>query len=251
MTAWYEDDAFWRDNYEVMFSDDSFRRAAEDIDRVLALAGNDPRRVLDLCCGPGRHTIPLAQKGIEVTAVDLSSFLLNRARENAGAAKVAPEFVQGDMRSFMRPNAFDAVLNLYTSFGYFEDRRDDERVLTNIFTSLRPGGTTVIDVIGKELQGRRGHQITDLPDGSTCIQRIQLVNEWTTLKSEFLLVRGDSTRRYHFTHRLYSGYELRTAMEAAGFDVSLFGDFEGNAYGPQSLRLIAVGRKPATASPAS
>ncbi len=248
MTAWYENDEFWRDNYEVMFSEDAFRRAAEDVDRVLALTGTDARSVLDLCCGPGRHTIPLAQKGLEVTAVDLSPFLLERASENARAARVAPEFVRADMRSFVRPNAFDAVLNLYTSFGYFEDRNDDEQVLANIFESLRPGGTAVIDVIGKELQGRRGDRITDLPDGSTCIQRIQIVDEWTTVKSEWLVVRGDSARRYCFTHRLYSGRELRDAMEVAGFEVSLFGDFAGSEYGPQSLRLIAVGRKPATAA---
>lgn len=251
MTAWNEDEGFWRDNYDLIFSDDAFRRAADDIDQVLALSGNDPRHVLDLCCGPGRHTIPLAQKGLEVTAVDFSAFLLDRAREHARAAQVTPEFVRADMRSFVRPNTFDAVLNLYTSFGYFEDRHDDERVLTNIFESLRPGGTAVIDVVGKELQGRRSDRITDLPDGSTCVQRIQVVDEWTTLKSEWFVVRGDSARRYRFTHRLYSGFELRTAMEATGFEVSLFGDFAGNEYGPQSLRLIAVGRKPATAAPAS
>jgi SAM-dependent methyltransferase len=246
MTVWYEDEAFWRDNYEVMFSREAFGRAAEDIDRLLALSGNDPRRVLDLGCGPGRHTIPLAQKGLEVTGVDLSSFLLDKARENARAVHVTPEFIRSDMRSFVRPNAFDAVLNLYTSFGYFENRYDDERVLTNIFESLRPGGTAVIDVIGKELQGRRGDRIINLSDGSTCVQRIQVVDEWTTLKSEWFIIRGDSARRYQFNHRLYSGFELRTAMEAAGFEVSLFGDFAGNEYGPQSLRLIAVGRKPAS-----
>ena len=134
--------------------------------------------------------------------------------------------------------------DLYTSFGYFESRHDDKRVLTNIFDSLRPGGTAVIDVMGKELQGRRGDRITDLADGSTCVQRIQVVDDWATLKSEWIVIRGESARRYQFNHRLYSGFELRTAMEAAGFEVSLFGDFAGNEYGPESLRLVAVGRKP-------
>jgi len=64
------------------------------------------------------------------------------------------------------------------------------------------------------------------------------------LKGEWFVVRGDSVRRYCVTHRLYSGFELRKAMEATGFEVSLFGDFAGNEYGPHSLRLIAVGRKP-------
>jgi SAM-dependent methyltransferase len=251
MPAWYEDEEFWRDNYEVMFSADAFRRAAEDIDHVLALTANEPRRVLDLCCGPGRFTIPLAQKGLALTAVDLSPFLLDRARENARAAHVNAEFVQADMRSFVRPNSFDAVLSLYTSFGYFDDRRDDERVLANIYENLRPGGTTIIDVIVKELQGRRGDRVTDLSDGATCVQRIQVVDDWTAVKAEWLVVRGDSARRYRFTHRLYSGFELRTAMEGAGFKVSLFGDFGGTPYGPESLRLIAVGQKPDAAAPRS
>lgn len=249
MTAWYEDDEFWRDTYQVMFSDDAFRLAAEDAEQIVSLGGTHARRVLDLCCGPGRHAIPLAQKGFAVTAVDTSSYLLDRARENARAAQVMPEFVRADMRSFVRSNAFDMVLNLYNSFGYFEDRSDDDRVFSNIFESLCPGGKTVIDVNPKELQGRRGDRVVDLPDGSTCVQRIQVVDEWGSLESEWLMVRGDSVRRYRVTHRLYSGFELRTAMEAAGFEVSLFGDFSGTTYGPQSSRLVAVGRKPVTLAP--
>jgi len=244
MAAWYEDEDFWRDNYHVVFSDDAFRRAAEDVDRIVSLSPTHPRRVLDLCCGPGRHTIPLAQKGLSVTAVDASAYLLDRARERALAAQVMPEFVRADMRSFTRSNAFDIVLNLNTSFGYFEARSDDDRVIANIFESLCPGGVTVIEVNPKELQARRGDRVVDLPDGSTCVQRIQVVDEWSTLESEWRMIRGDSVRRYRFTHRLYSGFELRTGMEAAGFEVSLFGDFSGTAYGPRSAQLVAVGRKP-------
>lgn len=242
---WFEHDAFWRDTYEVMFSPDSFRRASEDVDCVLSLAGTTPRQVLDLCCGPGRHAIPLAQKGLAVTAVDLSHFLLDVARKNARDVGVSLEFIHSDMRHFVRPSAFDLILNLNTSFGYFESRDDDMKVLSNMFQSLRPGGTVVIDVVGKELIGRRGDRITDLSDGSTCIQRIQIVNEWTALDSEWILVRQDFARRYRFTHRLYSGYELRVAMESVGFEASLFGDFAGSPYGPDSQRLVVAGRKPA------
>jgi SAM-dependent methyltransferase len=247
MTMWYEDDDFWRENYEVMFSDEAFRRATEDVDRLLSLIGTPPRQVMDLCCGPGRHAIPLAQRGIEVTAVDLSPFLLDKARENARIAGVSVEFVHSDMRRFARLNAFDAVLNLYTSFGYFPSREDDNRVLANIYASLRPGGVVVIDVVGKELQGRRGDRITDLPDGSTCIQRIQISDEWSMLDSEWILIRHDCARRYRFAHRLYSGFELRQAMEHVGFRVVLFGDLAGTPYAADSLRLIAIGRRPALA----
>ena len=164
---WYEQDDFWRDNYEVMFSADSFRCAAEDVDRVLSLTGAAPRQVLDLCCGPGRHSIPLAQTGLAVTAVDLSSFLLDAARKNARAAGVSLEFIHSDMRHFLRPRSFDLILHLYSSFGYFDSRDDDMKVLSNMFETLRPGGTVTMDVVGKELIGRRSDRITELPDGST------------------------------------------------------------------------------------
>ena len=68
---------------------------------------------------------------------------------------------------------------------------------------------------------------------------------WTVLDSEWILVRHDAARRYRFKHRLYSGLELRRAMERAGFKVDLFGDLAGGSYGAESLRLVAVGRKSA------
>ena len=247
MTSWYANDEFWRENYLVMFSDEAFRRAVDDVDHLLSLTGSQPRQVLDLCCGPGRYLIPLAQRGVSVTGVDLSPFLLEKARENVLAAGVSAELVYSDMRRFIRPNAFDLVLSLYTSFGYFDERDDDATVLSNMFASLRPGGAMVIDVLGKELLGRRGDRVTDLADGSTCIQRIQVTHDWTTLDSEFILLRGNSALRYRFTHRLYSGVELRQAMEAVGFEVSLFGDFAGSPYGYDARRLVAVGRKPGDA----
>jgi SAM-dependent methyltransferase len=125
--------------------------------------------VLDLCCGPGRHAVGLAQKGFGVTAVDLSPLLLEKARQHAVTSDTNVEFVLADMRSFVRPNAFDLALNFFTAFGYFADRADDQKVLTNIYSSLRPGGCVVIDIISKELLARRYEsRVVDMPDGSIC-----------------------------------------------------------------------------------
>ena len=107
MSAWYQEESFWRHGYPFMFSEEAFARGAQEAERALALSGVEARLVLDLCCGPGRHTVPLALKGIDVTAVDLSPFLLERAKENAGKANVTPEFVLADMRTFVRPDTFD------------------------------------------------------------------------------------------------------------------------------------------------
>src|SRR5687767_11640881 len=132
MPAWFQDESFWRHGYGFMFSEDAFARAPQQVEQALALANvQEARRVLDLCCGPGRHTVPLALKGLDVTAVDLSPFLLGRAQEHAQQANVTVEFVLQDMRKFVRSNAFDVAFNLFTSFGYFDDRNDDRAVLAN------------------------------------------------------------------------------------------------------------------------
>ena len=83
----------------------------------------------------------------------------------------------------------------------------------------------------------------DLPGGALCVQRIKIVADWSCMQSEWIYMRNGATRTYRFSHRLYSGQELRDLLEAANFEVSLFGDFDGRPYGPESTRLIAVGRK--------
>jgi SAM-dependent methyltransferase len=231
-----------------MFSEDAFARAPQQVEQALALANVEARRVLDLCCGPGRHTVPLALKGLDVTAVDLSPFLLGRAQEHAQKAKVTVEFVLEDMRTFVRPNTFDVAFNLFTSFGYFDERDDDRAVLANVHQSLRPGGVFVVDMMGKEIVSRGwGSKVDELPDGSVWVQRPQIVDDWTRMKHEDIFIVDGTVYRFEFTHRLYSGQELRDIMVSAGFaDVSLFGDLEGHPYAPGATRLVAVGRKTST-----
>src|SRR5262249_13735032 len=143
MGEWFEDESLWPDFYQVMFSEDRFRLGEEQVPRILNLAGMSERHdlaVLDLCCGPGRHAIPLAKRGLRVTGVDRTRFLLDRAREGARLADVTIEFVEADMREFRRPRAFDLALSLLTSFGYFATDEEDSHVLRNVQASLGPQG---------------------------------------------------------------------------------------------------------------
>src|SRR6185437_13953181 len=73
---WFENDDFWRDFYPFMFSDERFAATPDEVSRILALTQCAGGSVLDLCCGPGRHSIELAQRGFKVTGVDRSPFLL-------------------------------------------------------------------------------------------------------------------------------------------------------------------------------
>ena len=242
-----EDEGFWERVYPVMFSPDRFEGAFEEAEQLLELAGVKGGRLLDLCCGPGRHAIPLAQAGMQVTGVDLSEYLLNEARARADQAKVAVEWVREDMRKFVEPRAFDVVVNLATSFGYFAVQADDMKVLKNMVESIHDEGVVVLDMVGKEALAERlplNRQPTREHDGSLLIQRVEVHDDWGRARSEWLLIRGNEVRRFRMEHTLYSGHELRERMNWAGLsDVKLYGGLDGRPYGPGAERLVAVGRK--------
>lgn len=243
---WFESEDFWRDFYPYIFSAERFAAAKEEIDRIVALTRCHRGSLLDLCCGPGRHTVEFAQRGFQVTGVDRTPFLLNRAREHAAAVGVSIEWVQEDMRNFVRPGAFDLVCNLFTSFGYFEDEGDDLRVLRNIHQSLKQNGVLVIETLGKERLAQiwKDTVSTELEDGSLMIQRHEILDGWCRLWNEWILLKDGRTRRFTFEHTIYSGRELKDRLLSAGFQqVQLFGDLLGSPYNLEAMRLVAVARK--------
>ncbi len=243
---WFEDEEFWRELYPYMFPAERFAAAPEQVAQVLALSGCSRGKVLDLCCGPGRHAVEFAKHGLEVTGVDGSQFLLDRARERARDAGVSAEWVQEDMRRFRQPAKFDLACNIFTSFGYFADETDDLRVLRNIWESLQGGGVFVIDVISKERLARNWKEslVTEYADGALLFQRPQVREDWNRLENEWILVKDGRSRSFRFEHAIYSGRELKDRLVACGFkDVKLYGDLEGSCYGVDARRLVAVARK--------
>jgi SAM-dependent methyltransferase len=243
---WFEDESFWRDLYPYMFPEEQFKLADQQVDKILALVRPQGRSVLDLCCGPGRHSTSLATKGFAVTGVDRTKFFLKRAKERANAAGVSIELVQADMRDFVRSAAYDLVLNMYTSFGLFSKIEDDLKVLRNIYESIKPGGVCLMDMVGKEWLAQTLQLTTssEEPDNSVLIQRRKILNDWTRMQNEWILIKDGQTRTFRFDHTIYSGQELKDRLYRAGFQrVELFGDLDGTEYGLKSRRLIAAGSK--------
>lgn len=247
MVDWYADQTFWERAYPVLFSEDRFAQADGESAEILDLTGVRDGRVLDLCCGPGRHAVALARRGFEVTGVDLTPYLLQKAQEHARASEVEVEFIQQDMRDYVSPGTYDLVLNLFTSFGYFATEGEDMQTLKNMVESLNDDGVLVIDVLGKEALAEQLHanrNPVEEKDGSLLIQRLSVEQDWCRAKSEWLLIRGDNLDRIEFEHTLYSGKELRELMNWAGLSqVELYGSLDGRSYGPGAKRLVAVGRK--------
>jgi SAM-dependent methyltransferase len=242
---WFENEAFWQTFYPYMFGERKMAAAPVEVERVLALSGVERGRVLDLCCGPARHSLILAQRGFQVTGVDRSPFLLGKAREATAGADV--ELVEADMRDFVRPGAFDLALSLFTSFGYLDTREEDLTVLRNVRASLKKGGVFVIDVMSKEyvISQRQSTHWEQLPGGEIQVSHYDVFPGWGRIRVQWLLIEGERARRFEFEHNAYSGQELAALLERAGFaDVQIFGGLDGSPYDAAATRLVARATAP-------
>ena len=202
-------------------------------------------KVLDLCCGTGRISAEFARSGFEVTGVDFTESFLNTAIEDAQYENLNIEYILADARDFVRPNYFDAVVNLYISFGYFADQKDDFKIISNAYKSLKKGGSFIIETLGKETAVRDFVECEWFErDGYTVLTEYEPLEAWTFLKNRWILLKGEKRTDKTFTQRLYAASELRTMLAEAGFaKVEIYGDWDENPYDQYSKRLIAAGRK--------
>lgn len=246
MTAWYEENTFWMRTADLLFSKAHWERAPAEVARMVDLLKlEQPAHVLDIPCGPGRHSIELAQLGFGVTGVDLTAAYLENARQLADNYKTEIELVQADMRAFVRDEAFDVVINMYTSFGYFEDPEDDNRVLENWFRCLKKGGLLLIDLMGKEVLARiltpnRWKEYNN----KIIIEKPSITQNWGWVQNEWIIIDESGTHTFNLGHRLYSAVELIGAVEKVGFrSVEVFGGLSGVPYDDKAERLVLVATK--------
>ncbi len=249
MTAWYDDDLFWETLERFFFSHfrnaDMAEQELEQIGRLVSLPSGG--EILDLGCGPGRHALPLARRGYAVTGVDRTARYLERARADAAAEGLAVTFVQEDMRRFTRPDAFDAVLNLFSTFGYFETREDDDSVLRSAFTSLKPGGVIVMEMLGKEQIARDFQERIWYPSAGSedlLLEHHEVLDGFRGIANTWTVIRDDVRHTFQVTVRIYSGVELEDALHRAGFrQVRLYGSLDGTPYDHDADRLVAIAEK--------
>jgi len=238
------DDSVWAVGRHSIFPAGAFGAAPAEMAACLKLAGvTTAVDVLDLPCGPGRHSLPLARVGHRVTAVDLTPSYLDELREAAGDLDI--DIVEADMREFARPRSFDLILNLYHSFGYFDDPEDDRRVLRNMAASLRPGGALVMDLMAQEVIARDLQPYNErlLDDGTLVREESLLSDAGDWLHSTWTYLRPGERHEFDMSHRLYSAAALRRELRAAGFaSVELFGGLDGRPFDDRAVRLVALAR---------
>ncbi len=244
--AWHEDENFWKGVYPILFSKERWRNTPEEVEKVITLLNLTPGcRILDLCCGPGRHSLELAARGFHVTGVDRIAFYLKKAKEKADSQGLNIELIEDRMEHFLRPGFYDTVLSLLTSFGYFEDPKDDQLVLINIHSSLKKGGKLLMDLMGKEVmarifQERDWHE----ENGTLILEERKVSNDWSWSENRWIVIKGETRKDFRFAHRIYSAVELSALLKECGFkSVHAYGDLGGSPYGHEARRLIIVAEK--------
>jgi 2-polyprenyl-3-methyl-5-hydroxy-6-metoxy-1,4-benzoquinol methylase len=190
----------------------------EDVEKIVELLDLPPgAEILDCPCGHGRIANALAARGFRVTGLDASEFFLERARADASSRGVEVEYVQGDMRAIPWRGRFDALVNWFTSFGYFSDDQN-KAVLAQFHNALKPGGKFVLETLNITrllLNFQPQHFIER--DGDLMADEIQLDVENSRTLTERFVARAGRTRKTHFVVRWFGVPELRDWLEEAGF----------------------------------
>ncbi len=243
---WYEDKSFWKTVAPMLFNQKRLGAAAEEVDHIIKLSGvRKGAKILDLCCGIGRHSLELARRGYYVVGVDLTEKYLAKARRQAKSEGLNVQFVRNDMRRFCLLEGFNAVINMYTAFGYFENPTEDRRVLANVYRSLRKGGALIIDMIGKEILARIYCERTwHEENGRIFLQEHKVRQDWSWIDNRWIILEKGRRRESRFGHRIYSAAEIAGLLKDCGFSsVSIYGDLAGAEYDHNAKRLIAVAKK--------
>jgi SAM-dependent methyltransferase len=241
---WFQ--RWFGDDYLLVYEHRDDAEAERDIlfaERALGLAGD--MLVLDLCCGSGRHSHPLARRGLRVVGLDYSEQLLSIARKTQYPGEPWPVFIRADARVLpFRKGVFDAVLNLFTSFGYF-DHCGNCGMLSEISEVLKPGGAFLIDYLNPPciLAGLVPETVRE-KNGAVIVEKRALDPSGTRIeKTISIRARGDE-REYHESVRLYSLDEMRAMLDDAGLSFEgVSGSMAGEPYGESSGRMILWGKK--------
>jgi SAM-dependent methyltransferase len=247
-------DADW---FEDLFDEDYLRfavdrfpaeaSAAEVEFLVSALGLSEGSRVLDLACGHGRHSVELARRGITVTGVDLSQPSLELAAATAAEAGVEVRLERADMRRIRFEREFDAVINMFTAFGYFAQEADDRLVLERVAAALVPGGALLMEVgnpvsVFARFEARGWHELSD---GTIMLEERVYDAARGRFETCWTFTSGGERREHRFSHRAYTAPELAAMAGAAGFAVEqLWGGLDGSDLEMSSRRIVMLARRP-------
>ena len=233
--------AEWFDTpyYHILYKHRDHQEAEKFIKRLCSFLKIDlDSHLLDLACGKGRHALMLNKLGYKVLGADLSPQSIAEASRFSNDRL---EFTVHDMREPIEARQFNCIFNLFTSFGYFDSKKDNLKVLQSIHSMLLPHGILVIDFMNadKVIQ-------TLIPKESKTIDGVTFdIERHSDGQHIYKAIRfTDQGHSYHFTERVQSlkRIDFSNLLSEVGFDIlHTFGDFELNAFDANnSDRLIII-----------
>jgi SAM-dependent methyltransferase len=239
VTEWFEQ--WFGEEYLRLYRHRDEEDASAAVSLLAAMVPVDQRRVLDLACGPGRHAKLIRAAGGRVVGFDLSMPLLSRARHRAMPPLTV---VRGDMRLLpFAPAAFDIVVNLFTSFGYFADDDQHRTVLRETAGVLNRGGRLVLDYFNSErlLASLVKHEEREIGRQRVIIERRLSDDARFVIKEMHLM---DDGRHFMERVRLFSPDELEALVTETGLVLEhSFGDYDGSPLARSSPRAIIFAKK--------
>ncbi len=258
---WWEDifDQRYLDAYVDMFPAPRTEREVDFIMEKTGIKGNCRTTVLDICCGHGRHAIALAKRGAFVTGIDTSQYFLDKMRETAEGEKVHIRFFREDLRKLVMTEVCEVALNLFTSFGYFEEEADHVLAMRKIIQTIQRKGRFLIDVkspisaLIKMIEKGKYDEST----GKYYFQTVETLSTGLEIKTEEQYnparMRWSAQSKWQkngkpqeigYSVRLFTRPELCSLLEQNGMTVkSTWGDFDGSPYTATSKRLIVLAEK--------
>lgn len=242
--SWYKD-WFNSEYYLKVYSHRDLTEAERLVDLIIKNTRIEKgASVLDMACGAGRHAIGFAGFGYSVTAVDLSELLISVAKKNAEQKNVQIEFILSDILEFDITKRFDLVVNLFTSFGFFENDDDNYAVIQKSYSLLKKGGFFVLDYFNKNYLINNIIPTTVFSENGEKIIQNRTVSNNRVIKNITVESNGNSYD-YYESVRLYSSEEIIDYFKKAGFNNLLtLGDYYGSYFNKNlSQRLIVFGQK--------
>jgi SAM-dependent methyltransferase len=241
--SWYEG-WFGSDAYDLVYDHRDEAEAEQLVDLVEREINPDPdAHIIDVGCGRGRHARIFARRGYRVTGVDLSEEAIAEARRRT-RRDLDATFLQGDMRDPACHGCADGVVNLFTTFGYFEDDAENERALGAMTTALRPGGWFLQDFLNAPqvidtLQPDDTHTV----NGVTIQQHRWIEND--RINKRITIDHDGRSETYRESVRLFTLDDFTRMYENVGLDlVATYGHYDGAPHTDDSPRLLLYARKP-------
>ena len=244
MSDWFED---WFDSkeYLTVYAHRNQVEAEKFINHILEKTGVAPgNSILDLACGAGRHSIAFAKRGYSVTAIDLSENLLRVGIREAKKQNLEINFLRRDIREIDIEAVFDLVVNIFTSFGYFENDADNFGIFETAYEHTHKDGFFVFDFLNEHFVRKNIIPFSQEIKEDYTIKQYRSIEDGVVVK-KIVIEKADNSKTFFEKVKLFDAQILQNEIKKTGFAITeLMGNYDGAPFNAEtSSRFIAICKK--------